>query len=224
VEQVLASHSRVAGAGELRLGRQSFEAIPAVMGRSAHPMECVAHLDAISIRRLAEHHLERLRVIAGDEPGRVVDKMPDNYMYLGLLATLFPRATFIHCRRDLRDVAVSCWMTDFRSINWANSLDHIAHRFGQYRRLVDHWKVVLPLPVVEVDYEETVNDLEAVARRLVAACGLDWDPACLEFHRTERPIRTASVMQVRQPVYKQSVGRWQNYEAGMGELFRSLSS
>jgi tetratricopeptide (TPR) repeat protein len=221
IEQVLASHSQVLGAGELRFGRQSFEAIPAVMGRSAHPMECVPYLDAISIRRLAERHLDRLNMLANG-PERVVDKMPDNYIYVGLLATLFPRATFIHCRRDLRDIAVSCWMTDFRSINWANSLEQIAHRFLQYRKLIDHWKVVLPFAMVEVDYEETVNNLEGVARRLVAACGLAWEPACLQFHRTERPIRTASVMQVRQPVYKQSVGRWQNYEASLGELFNTL--
>jgi tetratricopeptide (TPR) repeat protein len=222
IEQILASHSQVMGAGELRFGRQSFEAIPAVMGRPAHPMECVPYLDAVSIRRVAERHLDRLRMIAGDAPGRVVDKMPDNYIYVGLLATLFPRATFIHCRRDLRDIAVSCWMTDFRSINWANSPEHIAHRFSQYRRLIDHWKIVLPFPMVEINYEDTVVDLEGVARRLIAACGLAWEPACLEFHRTERPIRTASVMQVRQPVYKQSVGRWQNYEASLGELFRSM--
>jgi tetratricopeptide (TPR) repeat protein len=222
IEQVLATHSRVVGAGELRFGRQSFEAIPAVMGRPAHPMECVPYLDAVSIRRLAEQHLDRLNMLAYG-PDRVIDKMPDNYVYVGLLATLFPRATFIHCRRDLRDIAVSCWMTDFRSINWANSLDQIAHRFRQYRKLIDHWKVVLQFPLVEVDYEETVDNLEGVARRLVAACGLSWEPACLDFHRTERPIRTASVMQVRQPVYKQSVGRWQNYEASLGELFKSLS-
>ena len=108
---------------------------------------------------------------------------------------------FVHSRRDLRDVAVSCWMTDFRSIRWANDPEHIASRFQQYRRLMDHWKEVLPAPIHEVNYEETVADLEAVARRLVAACGLDWEPACLEFHRTDRPVRTASVMQVRQPVY-----------------------
>ena len=85
---------------------------------------------------------------------------------------------FIHCRRDLRDIAVSCWMTDFRSIRWANHRDHIASRFHQYRRLMNHARDVLPLPIHHVDYEETVTDLESVARRLIAACGLDWEPAC----------------------------------------------
>ena len=158
----------------------------------------------------------------GDRAARVADKMPDNYMYLGLMAAVFPRATFIHCRRDPRDIAVSCWMTDFRSIRWANDLEHIASRFQQYRRLMEHWQAVLPATIHHVDYEETVANTEAVARRLVAACGLDWEPACLEFHTNERPIRTASVTQVRQPVYKRSVARWKNYEASLGELFANL--
>ena len=193
VEQVLASHPRVHGAGELRLGRRSFEAIPAVLGRRERPVECVAGLDAGALRLLAERHLEQLALRDGGRADRVVDKMPDNYLYLGLLAAMFPGATFIHCRRDLRDVAVSCWMTDFRTIRWANDPAHIASRFHEYRRLMDHWRAVLPVPVHEVDYEETVADLEGVARRLLEACGLEWDPACLEFHRTERTVRTASL-------------------------------
>ena len=224
IEQVLASHSRVHGAGELRLVRQSFEGIPATLGRPGPPLDCIPHLDGTTLRRLAEQHLDRLSALDGGRADRVADKMPDNYMYLGLLSAMFPRATFIHCRRDLRDVAVSCWMTDFRSIRWANDLEHIATRFQQYRRLMSHWEAVPPasIPIHPVDYEETVHDLESVARRLVAACGLDWEPACLEFYRTVRPIRTASVTQVRQPVYQRSVARWRNYEPALAELFAAL--
>ena len=222
VEQILASHSRLHGAGELRLARYTFEAITAAVGLTGQPMESVPHLDRPALLRLADQHLERLRALVGDKPDRVADKMPDNYMYVGLLAAVFPRATFIHCRRDLRDIAVSCWMTDFRSIRWANDFEHISSRFQQYRRLMDHWKSVLPATIHHVDYEDTVADTEAVARRLVAACGLEWEPACLDFHRTERPVRTASVTQVRQPVYKRSVARWKNYEPSMGELFANL--
>jgi len=135
---------------------------------------------------------------------------------------LFPDAVYIHCRRDLRDVAVSCWMTDFRSLRWANDPEHIAGRFRQYRLLVDHWDAVLPAAIHEVWYEETVADLEGVARRLVTACGLEWDSACLEFYRTQRSIRTASVAQVRQPVYKQSVDRWKNYQRDLADLLTAL--
>ena len=222
IEQVLASHPRIHGAGELRLARQSFEAIPTALERSDPPNDCVPALDTAALRRLADDHLAKLNARPEGGSERIVDKMPDNYMYLGLLAQMFPRAVFIHSRRDLRDVAVSCWMTDFRSIRWASDPDHIASRFRQYRRLMDHWEAVLPVPIHTVDYEDTVADLEGVARRLVAACGLEWDPACLEFHRTQRPVRTASITQVRQPIYKQSVARWKNYEHDLEALFAAL--
>ncbi len=222
IEQMLASHPRVHGAGELRLARLSFEAIPSLLGLSEGPLACVPFLGAGNLRRLAEQHLRELDRFDPGRADRVVDKMPDNYLYLGLVAALFPRATLIHCRRDLRDVAVSCWMTNFRSIRWANSPEHLATRFREYRRLMAHWRDVLPVPFLEVDYEEAVADLEGVARRLVAACGLEWEPACLEFHRTRRPVRTASVTQVRQPLYKRSAGRWKNYEKELADLFALL--
>jgi tetratricopeptide (TPR) repeat protein len=221
-EQVLASHPRVHGAGELRLARQSFEAIPDVVGGSGLPLDQAGSLDAAGLGRLAKQHLDWLRALDGERAERIVDKMPDNYLYLGLLAAMFPHAVFIHCRRDLRDVAVSCWMTDFRSIRWANDPEHIASRFQQYRRIMDHWQAVLPVRVHEVTYEETVADLEGVARRLVTACGLEWDPACLEFHRAARPVRTASVTQVRQPVYTKSLARWKHYERDLAGLFAAL--
>jgi tetratricopeptide (TPR) repeat protein len=222
IEQVLASHSQVYGAGELRLGKRTFEAIPGLLGRTGPPRDSVPHLDRQSVERLASQHLERLAAIDGGATPRIVDKLPDNYMYIGFLSIMFPHAAFVHCRRDLRDVAVSCWMTDFRSIRWANEQTHIAARCQQYQRLMEYWKAVLPVPIHEVNYEEIVTDLEPVARGLVAACGLPWEAACLSFHSNERPIRTASVMQVRQPVYRRSVARWKNYESALAELFAAL--
>ena len=222
IEQVLASHSRVHGAGELRLGRQSFEAVPAFLKRTEMSLSCIPHLNPDAVRCLAEKHLAALSRQDSGRAERVVDKMPDNYMYLGFLATLFPQAAFIHCRRDLRDVAVSCWMTDFRSIRWAKDPEHIAARFQQYRRLMDHWHAVLPVPIHEVDYENVVADIEAVARSLLEACGLDWEPACLDFHRTRRVVRTASVVQVREPIYNRSVARWKHYEHELAGLFERL--
>ncbi len=222
IEQILASHSQIYGGGEMRLARRSFEAIPGVLGRTGAPRESVAYLDRPAVGRLAEQHLERLTAIDGGRSAMVADKMPDNYMYIGLLSIMFPHATFIHCRRDLRDIAVSCWMTDFRSIRWANDQNSIASRFGQYHRIMNHWRDVLPVRIHDVNYEETVTDLESTARGLIAATGLPWEAACLDFHRTERPIRTASVMQVRQPVYQRSVARWKNYEPALAELFAAL--
>jgi tetratricopeptide (TPR) repeat protein len=222
VEQILASHSRVHGAGELRIVRKTYVAVAGAMGRDAPPLDCIRDLDAQTIRKVGEPHLDYLRRLGGSKAERVVDKMPDNYLYLGFLAALFPSATFIHCRRDLRDVAVSCWLTDFRSLYWACDAAHITTRFQQYDRLMEHWRKVIPVPIHEVDYEDTVTYLEGVARRLVRACGLEWEPACLEFHKTDRPIRTASLTQVRQPVYTKSVERWKNYEAHLAEIFAAL--
>ena len=222
IEQVLASHPRVHGAGELRLGRQSLEAIPKLLDRTDLPLNCIPHLDAAAFRRLAHQHLDALGALDQGRADRIVDKMPDNYLYLGLLTVFFPNGVFIHCRRDLRDVAVSCWMTDFRSIRWANHPEHIGSRFRLYRRLMEHWRACLPVQVHEVDYEETVADLEAVARRLVAACRLEWNPNCLQFHSTRRPVRTASITQVRQPIYQRSVARWKNYACELSDLFAEL--
>jgi tetratricopeptide (TPR) repeat protein len=222
IEQVLASHPQVHGGGELRACQQTFAAIPAAVGRGEPLPDCMSHLDAAAVCRLAEGHLERLKALDGGRAERVVDKTPDNYHFLGLLATLFPQATFIHCRRDLRDVAVSCWLIDFNSLPWANHIEHIGTVFRQYLRLMEHWRKVLPVPIHEVAYEETVADLEGTARRLIAACGLDWHPACLEFHRTRRVVRTASQAQVRQPVYSKSVARWKHYEGLLDDLFAAL--
>jgi tetratricopeptide (TPR) repeat protein len=220
-EQVLARHSQVFGAGELRLARDGFEQMAGPGGSEADAFTALARLDAAAAQRLAGRHLAKLGELDA-AAARVVDKMPDNYLYLGFLTALFPRARFIHCRRDLRDVAVSCWMTNFRHIRWANDPEDIAGRFAEYERLMAHWRLVLPVPVLEVDYEETVADLEGVARRLVAWCGLEWEPACLAFHEGKGPVRTASVSQVRQPIYRRSVARWKHYEPALAELFARL--
>src|SRR5262249_6011553 len=123
---------------------------------------------------------------------------------------------------DLRDVALSCWMTDFRSIRWASDPAHIAARFHEYRRAMYHWQQVLPAPIHHVDYQETVTDLESVAPRLGGGCDPGWGHAGLALHRTERPVRTASLAQVRQPVYQRSLARWKHYESSLVDLFAGL--
>jgi tetratricopeptide (TPR) repeat protein len=222
IEQILASHSQVHGAGELNLGLRDFEAIPALLNMTDNPPACLPFLTPQVLREVAIGHEATLLALGNGAP-RVADKMTDNYIYLGLLAMMFPNATFIHTRRDLRDVAVSCWITNFRALRWTNHVEHLAHRFQQYARLMDHWRTVLPVPIHEVDYEETVDDLEGVARRLVLACGLEWEAECLQFHTTSRPVNTASLAQVRQPIHKKSVARWKNYEHGLAELFSALN-
>ena len=225
IEQVLASHSQVFGAGELKLTRQSFDAIPAVVESPGPALDNISRLNAAAVGRLAEHHLHRLKNLVNGHPaGRIVDKMPDNYIYLGLLAAMFPRAVFVHCKRDLRDVALSCWITDFRpeNIPWASDPSYMGSRFDQYLRLMDHWRRVVPAPIYELNYEDIVGNFEGAVTDLLAACGLEYEPGCLEFHRTRRRVKTASLGQVRQPIYSRSVARWRNYESELADLFRAI--
>ncbi|MDR3636558.1 MAG: tetratricopeptide repeat protein [Isosphaeraceae bacterium] len=221
LEQILSSHPRVFGAGELRLARQTFQTLPEETGRSGSLQECLDHLGPRSLQRLACRHLDGLSALNASAD-RIVDKMPENYVYLGLVAALFPGAKLIHCRRDVRDVALSCWMTNFGHLRWACDFDHIASRVAEYQRIIDHWRGALPVPVLEVAYEAVVADLERVARALVDWCGLEWDPACLEFHKTRRAVQNASVAQVRRPLYGSSVARWKNYERLLAPLFAKL--
>ena len=173
VEQILSSHPRVYGAGERMFGRKSFEALPKIVDQTLTPLECIASLDEYTLKRVAGEHLAKLNALDLGCSDRIVDKLPDNYLYAGLLSTMFPRALFILCRRDLRDVAVSNWISDFRSIRWANDPMHIGARFLRFRDLIIHWKKAIPARILEVEYEDTVSDLEGVARRLIAACGLE---------------------------------------------------
>jgi hypothetical protein len=113
-------------------------------------------------------------------------------------------------------------MTHFREISWANDQAQIASRFGQYRRIMDHWRRILPVPLLEVDYEETVADLEGTARKLAAFCGLAWEPACLEFPQARRPVRTASAVEVRRPIFTTSLGRWKHYQQALAPWFAAL--
>ena len=204
-------------------GEAIFETLPGASHHGGMPLDSLQTLDRDSVQHLAHRYLNELAAL-NKSADRIVDKMPDNTVFLGLIATLFPRAKFIHCRRDVRDVALSCWMTNFLEVRWACDPDQIARRIDEHKRLMEHWRRVLPVPMLEVDYEALVADLETNARAIVAWCGLEWDPACLEFHKTSRPVRTSSVEQVRQPVYTSSVGRWKNYERSLADLFAKLDS
>ncbi len=221
VEQILASHPRVFGAGELRLATRTFNSLPGATRRRGLPYECLDYLDRDAVLHLAQTHLEGLAE-RNASAERIVDKMPENTLYLGLMAVLFPRARFIHCRRDLRDSALSCWITNFGMVRWACDGHHIATRAAEYRRVMEHWRRVLPVPVLDVDYESLVAEPERVSRQILAWCGLEWNAACAEPHKTRRPVRTASAIQVRRPVYSTSVGRWKNYAQPLAPMFADL--
>jgi hypothetical protein len=155
---------------------------------------------------------------------RIVNKMPDNIQWLGQIAVLFPRAHIIICRRDLRDVCWSCFGQNFfeEDMLWTDTLEECAMRARLIEQLIDLWIKVLPVPVLEIEYESLVGDLEGQSRRLIDFVGLPWDPACLSFHKTQRSVMTASVWQVRQPIYSSSVGRWKHYRRHLGPLLDGL--
>jgi len=218
-EQILASHPLVAGAGELNQVTRIVETL-----RNGHGYP--SNLPTATIKRHASEYLTHVGKI-GKGAARVTDKMPGNFMYLGLIARMFPKARIIHCRRDPADNCLSCFAQSFRAdaLAWSCDLEDVAHQYCQYRRIMAHWRAVLPPGrMLEIDYEDTVADLEAQARRIVEFAGLDWDDRCLEFHKTERAVVTASREQVRNPIYKSSVGRWKRYGDGVLPLIRGLAA
>jgi tetratricopeptide (TPR) repeat protein len=210
VEQIAASHLEVFGAGELR-----------DIGDLANSLD-FPRCSPGSIAEAAGKQLDRLRG-RGGRAQRVIDKMPSNVEHLGLIATLFPLARVILCRRDPRDTCLSCFFQRFSSGNlFSFDLTQCGRHHVHTDRLIAHWMKVLPLRILEVQYEDLVADLEGQSRRIISFLGLPWNAACLDFHRTERAVKTASAWQVRQPIYTRSVGRWRNYERHLEALFESL--
>ncbi len=222
VEQILASHSRVHGAGELHDAIRLFGALPELVGQpGGNPFEILRSLGPDSARDMARKYLAKLDQLAPPTASRIVDKMPDNFNLLGLIALLWPKARVILCSRDLRNVALSCWQTSFATNPWTNTWEDIARRFADHQRLLAHWKHTQPIDWFDVVYEELVCDLEGHARGLIAFLGLDWEPTCLEFHKTRRVVRTASHIQVREPIHTHSVGRWRRYESMLRPFFEA---
>ncbi len=222
VEQILASHPGVAGAGELQDMRMMAGKLPEMLGTSQPFPECVSLLEAPPARRLAEGYLEALR---GRAQGalRVTDKMLGNFQRLGLIALLFPRARVIHCRRDPLDTCVSCYLQHFANgLRFTYDMEHLGIAYRGYERLMAHWREVLPMRMLDVRYEALVGDLERVSRELIEFLGLPWDERCLLFHEQARNVGTASFWQVRQPLYASSVGRWRRYEKHLAPLIEAL--
>jgi len=221
LEQILGAHPSALGVGERSQAMLSWEAVR--LGRTA--VATVAALDSDVIGRAADLHLQRLHALR--PPGRevrfYVDKLPDNFRFLGWIALQFPNARVIDLRREGRDVLVSCWMKQFNRLQWSVRPDWIAHRIVQYRRLMAHWTAVSPLRMLRVDYEALASDPERVARGITDFLDLPWDPACLDFHQARRAVRTASVAQVREPVHARSVARWKHYEAHLSAAFAQMA-
>lgn len=222
VEQILASHPQVHGAGELTF----FPAeVPRRAGRAGFPAAYAAGLDAVpGARELAARYLDLLASLAPDRR-RVTDKMPYNFLYLGVIAALLPRARVVHCRRHPLATCFSLYTRELAGSHpYAHDLADLASAYAGYARLMAHWHAVLPVPLLDLDYEALVEDAEGQVRRLLAFLQLPWDPACLAFHRSARRVTTASQWQVRRPLYREGLDHWRHHATALAPLRAALAS
>jgi len=211
VEQILAGHSRVRAAGEL-------EFVPELVKRIPNYPSAVATADEATIGDWGRFYLEGLASIAPNDV-LVTDKRPDNFLHIGLIKTLFPNAKVVHTRRNRLDNLLSLYFLHLGpEMAYALDLDDAAHWHGQYERLMRHWKSLYPNDIFDVDYDELVRSPDAVVEDLLKFLDLQWEAGVLDFERRERPVKTASVWQVRQPLHARSSGRSRNYENELGFL------
>ena len=210
-EQILASHPAVVGAGELPYWNAAAISLGLPAAAQSPPAP-----------RLAELAHQYLKILPGaaDHPLRIIDKTPGNFLHLGLIHAALPAARFIHMQRDPLDTCLSIYFQHLEAFHsYATDLEDLTHYYTQYRRLMQHWREVLPGQLIlDVPYEELVADTEAWSRRMLEFIGQPWDPRCLEFHRTERTVLTASKWQVRQAMNNSAIGRWRAYEKYIGPL------
>lgn len=225
-EQILCSHPDVFGAGELGIVPAITRMLSSVLKTNVRYPECMGSFYERTAEHAAIYYLQKIAKLDADA-SRVIDKLPHNFQHLGLISLVFPNARIIHLQRDPRDVAISNYFTNFKmargGMGFAFDLADIGHAINDHDRIMEHWRSVLPIPIYDLNYEDLVEDQEATARKLLDFVGLEWDPRVLEFYKTERSVKTASVWQVRQPIYKTSKERWRSYEKHLGPLTDALN-
>jgi hypothetical protein len=185
--------------------------------------EGIARMDAAALNRLGQTYLNRLPKLPEGKT-RMTDKLPGNFVHIGLIRLILPNAKIIHTLRDPVDTCVSCYSKLFaHGQKFTFDLAELGRYYRGYTALMTHWHSVLPPGILlDVSYEDVVDDLEGQARRMIEFCGLPWDDRCIDFQKNKREVRTASVLQVRKPIYRSSVQRWRNYEPWLGPLLREL--
>jgi len=223
IEQILANHPKVHGAGEIR---DFVAAAVEVAGENLRDLHTHGE-DPEAFRerlgRIGAGYMDRIHA-RGAGAQRIVNKMPDNFRLAGLIHLALPNARIIHTRRDPMDTCLSCYSKLFSApVPFAYELGELGRYYRAYDALMEHWRAVLPAEVLlEVGYENLVADPETHARQVVEHCGLDWNPRCLDFHHSARSVRTASAVEVRKPIYTDSVGRWTKFGADLAPLVAAL--
>ena len=228
IEQILASHSDVYAGGELTLIEETADLMNLSEEKIKDLPLVVENLTVELLNDHAQTYLTNINNLSDrDEhkkPVLISNKLPANFLYLGLISLLFPNAKIIHCQRNPLDISLSCYFQNFSGRHpYAYDLRSIATYYQQYERLMAHWKKVLPVNMHTVTYEEMVEDTETVSKRLIDYVGLDWQAQCLEFHKNKRHVNTASLVQVRKKIYSSSLNRWQNYEKHIKSLKKVLN-
>jgi hypothetical protein len=224
VEQIIASHPCVHGAGELKTFNDIIETVRGDDGKTIPYPAFVSALDGRATAQIGMRYIEAIRRLS-PSISHITDKMPSNFFFAGLIHLALPNARIIHTIRDGVDTCVSCFSKLFTAEqNYTYDLAELGRYYVRYERLMAHWRRVLPPGrILDVNYEDVVADLEQNARRIVAHCGLPWDDRCLSFHETARPVRTASAAQVRQPIYKTAIARWRVYGDALVPLLDALN-
>lgn len=224
VEQILSGHSAVHGAGELGHIPQLTQGMnrwERRIGSGRSYPDCTDDLTKPEVQAMAARVLAKLETM-GDGAARVVDKLPHNFMNIGLIKLLFPKARIISVRRDPRDIAISNYFIDFQArhggMGFAYDLGDIGTELADHAQLMWHWNMVFPGQILEVQYEALVDDFEGQSRRIIDYLALDWEPQVLSFNELDRPVRTASVMQVRKPIYASSKAKWRRYQKYLAPL------
>lgn len=221
-EQICASHPAVFGAGEIAklsavLGLSGYAQLP--NGKIQKSPQALTNAEA---KKLAKEYIDFIRPLSPDA-GRIINKLPHNFQYIGMIALLWPNARIIHCTRDPIDNCISCFLNSFNE-NHAYNTDFttLGLYYREYHRLMQHWNALLPGKIYECNYETMIGDQEGETRRLIDFLGLPWDDACLRFYENERTVTTPSRWQVRQPIYKSSVKRWKKYGDKIQPLINAL--
>lgn len=223
IEQILASHSMVEGTSELPYVQQVAHTLNRNRADGINYPQALLELAAMHFETLGQDYLDRARMHRTEGKPRFIDKMPNNFPAVGFIHLMLPNAKIIDARRYPLDSCLSCYRQLFgKGQPFTYDLTDIGEYFLQYQRLMDHWHDVIPGRVLTVQYEDTVTDFEAQVRRLLDFCELPFEESCLRFHETERPVRTASSEQVRQPIYSGSVNFFRNYEPYLAELVEVL--
>jgi len=218
-EQILSSHPDVFGAGELHWVQEASSGLQEYLKTLTPYPRCLGELTAGAINELALKYLSYTHSLASGER-RIVDKMPGNFVHLGLIHCLFPNARIIHCRREPRDACISMFCNYFPSgVPYSYDLYKLGAFYSQYERAMEHWRKVLPADaLMEIDYESLVQNQEMESRRLVDFIRLEWHEDCLAFYKQKRRVNTASDTQVTRPMYSSSIGRWKHYEKHLQPL------